>query len=118
MMIHFRLSTEGNDIETVSFVEKLKEEIYIECFPSMKGIGKEYCIILDKCIYGLVQEARQYNKKVLAILIKVGFIGGNVDPCIYMKKSANCIVYVALYADDKKWAGAENIKKSMRQSLM
>ena len=51
----------------------------------MKGIGKDECIILDKCIYGLVQATRQYNKKAVEILKKVGFTGGNVDPCLYLK---------------------------------
>ena len=30
----------------------------------------------------------EYYKKVIKILKKVGFIGGNVVSCLYMKKSA------------------------------
>ena len=30
----------------------------------------------------------------------MGFEGGNIDPCIYIKKSENGIVYVALYIHD------------------
>ena len=31
---------------------------------------------------------------------KEGFIGGNVDTCLYMKKSEKGVVYIALYMDD------------------
>ena len=61
----------------------------------MKGIGKDDCIILGKCMYGLVKAARQYYKK--AEKSDVGFTWGNVDPCLYMKKSMKGIVNVVLY---------------------
>ena len=33
-------------------------------------------------------------------------MGGNVDSCLYIKKSAKGIVYVALYIDDNLMIGA------------
>ena len=42
----------------------------------MKNKGKDDSIILDKCIGGLIQTARQYFKNA-----------GNIDPCLYMKNS-------------------------------
>ena len=33
-------------------------------------------------------------------LKKSGFSGGNVHPCLYVKKSTKCIIYVVLYVDD------------------
>ena len=53
----------------------------------MKDIGKDDCIILDKCIFGMVQAARQYNKAAVENLRKVYFSGGNVSPCFYRKKT-------------------------------
>ena len=35
----------------------------------------------------------------------MGFIGGTVDPCLYVKKSAKGIVFVALYIDDNLMIG-------------
>ena len=32
-------------------------------------------------------------------------VGGNVDPCLYMKKSAKGIAYVTLYIDDNLMIG-------------
>ena len=34
-----------------------------------------------------------------------GLIGGNVDPCLYMKKCSNGVVYIALYIDYNLVAG-------------
>ena len=35
----------------------------------------------------------------------MGFIEGNVDPCIYVKKSAMGVVYILLYIDDNLMVG-------------
>ena len=56
----------------------------------MSDVRKDDCIILNKCIYGLIQAAHQYYKKAVE-----SFVGGNIDPCLYVKKSAKGIVYVA-----------------------
>ena len=77
----------------------LEEEIYTECTQGMLHEGKDDCIILNKCIYGLVQAVRQYYKKAIKTLNSLGFIGGNINPCHYVKKSAKGIVYI-LYLDD------------------
>ena len=65
-------------------------------------------LILDKCIFGLVQSARQYHKKAVTILKKIGFEGGEVDPCLYMHESTKFgRVYIALYVDDNLIVGKE-----------
>ena len=56
-------------------------------------------------IYGLVQAARQYYKKARGILRKIGFTGGDVDPCLFVKKSSLGIVFIALYVDDNLLIG-------------
>ena len=71
----------------------------------MSNVQKDDCIILNKCIYGLVQSARQYYEKAVKILKNLGFIGGNVDPCLYMKKCAMDIVCIALHTDDNLMIG-------------
>ena len=57
-------------------------------------------VISIKCIYGLVQAARQYCKKVVKILKKLGFIGDNVDPCLHVKISERENVYIAFNVED------------------
>ena len=44
------------------------------------------CILFNKVIYGLVQAMRKFYEKAIDILKKAGFSGGNVNPCLYMKK--------------------------------
>ena len=55
---------------------------------------------MRKCINGLAQAARKYNKKAVEILKKVDFIRGNIDSCLYMKKSKKGIVCITLNVDD------------------
>ena len=49
--------------------------------------------------------ARLYYKEVDDIMKNLGFIGGNVNPCLYVKKSAKDRVYVALYTYDNLGEG-------------
>ena len=61
---------------------------------------KDNCIVSKKCIYGLVQAERQYYKKAIETLKKAGFVGGSVIPCLYVKKRAKVVVFIALFEDD------------------
>ena len=45
------------------------------------------------------------TKKAIKILKILGFVGGNINPCLYIKKSAKGIVYKALYLDDNLMVG-------------
>ena len=67
--------------------------------------NKGDCIILNKCIFGLIQVARQYYKKAVKVLKKSRFIEGNVNPCLYLKKNEKGVVSVALYVDDNLMIG-------------
>ena len=84
MVIHFEFLAKIVDVDTA-----FKEEIYMECPQYFSDMGKDDCIILNKCIYGLVQAARQYYKKATKILKKSLFIGVNVNPYYYIEKKQN-----------------------------
>ena len=66
-MIHCRLSAKEVDVKITFVYAELEENVHMEHPPFMKDVGKDYYIILDKSIYDLVQEARQYKKKALEI---------------------------------------------------
>ena len=53
----------------------------------------------------LSQAVRQYYKKSIKILKNLGFVGGSINPCLYVNESAKGIVYVALYVDDNPMIG-------------
>ena len=105
MVLHFGYSAKIVDVETAFHYEDLKEEIYVEYSQGMSNIGKDDCIIFNQSIYDLVQVEWQYYKKAVKILKELGFIGGNVDPCLYVKKSAKGIVKVVLYLDNNLMIG-------------
>ena len=102
MVLHFGSLAKIIDEETIFLYGDLEEEIYMECPQSMSNIKNDDCIISNKCIYGLVQAARQYYKKVIQILKNLGFVRGNIYPCLYVKKN---VVYVALYVDHNLMIG-------------
>ena len=117
MMIAEGLSAKIVDVETAFLYGDLEEEIYMECPAGMDSKEGEV-LILDKCIYGLVQSARQYHRKAVKILKKIGFEGGDVDPCLYMKESTKFgKVYIALYVDDNLIVGHPEAINEVIQGL-
>ena len=105
MMIYYGLIGKIADVETAFLYGELEEEIYMECPPGMAGAADDDVLLLLQCIYGLVQAARQYYKKVVKILKQIGFTGGDVDPCLFTKRSEKGICFIALYVDDNLLIG-------------
>ena len=105
MVLHFCYLAKMVNVETAFLYGDLEEEIYMEWPQGMSNIIKDGCIILNKCIYGLVQAVCQYYKKAVEILKSSGFVRGSIDPCLYVKNSANGIVYLALYIEDNLMIG-------------
>ncbi len=46
-------------------------------------------------------------KKAVQILCKIGFEGGDGDPCLYVSKSEKGLVFIAIYKDDNLLVGNE-----------
>ena len=50
------------------------------------------------------------------ILKKIGFKGGDVDPCLYRRQDEDGLVFVALYVDDNLMVGHPNpIQKTIKE---
>ncbi|EJK77615.1 hypothetical protein THAOC_00541 [Thalassiosira oceanica] len=95
----------------------------MECPPGMVGAKEDDVLLLNKSIYGLVQAARQYHKKAVEILRKMGFQGGDVDPCLFWKRSKLGIVFIAIYVDDNLIIGTpaaieDTIKQMLKHGLV
>ena len=79
------------DIKTAFLYGELEEEIYMKVPEGLSiFMGKEFseneCLILEKSIYGLVQAARQFHKKLIAVLIEnMGFEKCIGDECLLMR---------------------------------
>ena len=84
MVNYFRYLAKIVDIKNAFLYGEHEEENYTAHPQGMSDIEKDVCVIFNKCICSLVN-----TTKSLQIL-----------PCLYIKKTAKCIVYVALYIDD------------------
>ena len=89
IMINFELAVKKVNAKTAFPHWEVEEEIYVECPPGINDVSKDECINLKKCIFSLVQAARQYNKTAVESLKKVGFTRGYVNHCICMKQNVN-----------------------------
>ena len=117
LWIQGRLSAKIVDVETAFLYGALVEQIFMECPKGMQGATTDHVVSLRQCIYGLVQAARQYYKHIVAILKKIGFIGGDVDPCLFTKKSKLGMCYVAIYVDDNLIVGHPKAVEDAIQQL-
>jgi histone deacetylase 1/2 len=104
-MILFGLSAKIVDVETAFLYGELEKEVYMENPEGLEDSNDDEALLLLTTIYGLVQAARQYYKKAHGILRKIGFTGGDVDPCLFVKYSSLGIVFIALYVDDNLLVG-------------
>ena len=94
----------------------LDEDLYIEYPQGVVELGFETeatagdnCILLDKAMYGAVQAARQWSRKLIEILtqrMKPNLVQSRVDPCLfYLKKHGQLVLVVGTHVDDQQVAG-------------
>ena len=96
------------DVEAAFLEGDLEEKIYIEWPDGIEEFKYENkktietsCILLDKAMYGTVQAALQFFKKLVQIMTIVGLTQSQVDPCIfYLKKNDILVLIVATHVDD------------------
>jgi len=103
-MLVWKLDAIIIDAETAFLHGDLEEEIYVDLPVGMTGF-KDECLLLLKSIYGLVQGARQWWKKLISILKKIGFKGGNADSCLMIRRDDNGLVITSVYVDDNFCVG-------------
>ena len=71
------------------------------------------CVVLEKAIYGLVQAARQFHRKLIGKMTRdMGFSKCLGDECLLYKNSDEGIVIVCIYIDDTLCVGD---KKAVNQ---
>ena len=91
------------DIETVFLYGVLDEKIYMKIQEGLEdymdtSFWGDECLILDKTIYGLVQAARQFHRKLTEVMEKeTGFKKCMADECLSMRKTNQGTVVVCVY---------------------
>ena len=63
------------------------------------GVDKEDCLIFQKAIYGLVQAARQFWKKIVDKMQEGGFKLSEADPCMLYKEDEKGVCIIIIYID-------------------
>ena len=89
------------DIDNTFLNGDLEHEIYMkipEGYDEVisKDVDKEDCLILQKAIYGLVQAARKFWKKIVDKMQEGYFKLSEADPCMLYKEDEKgvCIIII------------------------
>ena len=112
------------DIETAFLHGDMEELIFMDLpeglniFEGVEENDNDDCVILDKCIYGTVQSARQWAKKFKQTLKKIDFEVSLLDPCLMIRKSKEGTVILCIYVDDVLMMGdKEAINKAIEDIM-
>jgi hypothetical protein len=97
--LKWKLKSKVVDVESAFLNCNLEEKIYMDCLDGTEH-DPEDCLLLLKAIYGLVQSARQFFKKFVLILGKIGFVPSSADLRLMIRRCNLGMVYLAMYIDD------------------
>ncbi|KAL7577258.1 hypothetical protein ACA910_003579 [Epithemia clementina (nom. ined.)] len=118
-----KLAALSIDVETAFLYGELEEEIYMTVPDGYAEVTEEeidgavYCCALLKSIYGLVQAARQFWKKFVSELKKLGFKASEADPCLLFRRDEKGICILIMYVDDMLSVGNRASLESLKESL-
>ena len=111
------------DVETAFLYGDLEEEIFMSIPEGMsiflqKEFGKDEALQLVQAMYGLVQAARQFFKKLRDTMVeKMGFTKCLSDQCLLFKKNELGTVIVCLYIDDTMVVGDKAAVDDFKKQL-
>ncbi|KAL0392725.1 UNVERIFIED_CONTAM: Retrovirus-related Pol polyprotein from transposon TNT 1-94 [Sesamum radiatum] len=75
---------------------------------------EHYSIKLNKSLYGLKQSGRMWYNRLSDYLLKEGYTYDPISPCIFMRRSGNEFVIIAVYVDDLNIIGTpEELPKAI-----
>lgn len=96
----------------------LEDEIYMDQPELFCDNSNRVCKLM-KSIYGLKQASRQWNKKLSAVFISMGYQQSKIDPCVYSKFNNNDMIFVAIYVDDLMiFTNSIELEEESKASLM
>ncbi|KAG7559470.1 Reverse transcriptase RNA-dependent DNA polymerase [Arabidopsis thaliana x Arabidopsis arenosa] len=94
------------DVVTAYLYGPLDNEIYMRLPDGIELKDKhasrdQYCIRLNKSLYGLKQNGRMWYNRLSEYLIREGYKNDPISSCIFIKKYSNKgFVIIAVYVDD------------------
>ena len=104
-MLIEKLKRKVVDIDNAFLNGDLEHEIYMKIPEGYhevinQDVDKEYCLVLQKAIYGLVQAARQFWKKIVYKMQEGGFQLSEADSCMLYKEDEKGVCIIIIYIDD------------------
>ena len=99
------------DIETAFLYGILDEEIFMKMPEGLDiyldtNFSNHECLVLDKAIYGLVQAARQFHRRLTGVMEKnMGFAKCMADECLLCRTTEKGMIVVCVYIDDTLCVG-------------
>ena len=113
------------DVVTAFLYGDLEETIFMKIPAGLEeylqtSFDEDDCVILDKALYGLVQAARQFHKKLLDVMTnKLGFEKCKADECLLWRRGEKGTVIVCVYIDDTLCVGdreaIDEFKKELKE---
>ena len=119
LMIIKDMKAEVIDVETAFLYGDLEEEIYMKVPDGLKQFySPDVCLELGKSIYGCIQAARQWWKRFIAELKRLGFVQSLADPCLLIFHDERGVVYFVIYVDDCIiFSSTESLMKQFKRDV-
>ena len=125
MMIMYGWNAEIVDVETAFLYGDLEETIFMKVPDGYEIVNKDkkidsskQCMRLIKTIYGLTQAARQFFKKISAVLTeKLNMKKCLADQCLFGRKTSKGSVLIAIYIDDTLCVGKQAAIDELKSDL-
>ena len=89
------------DVKTAFLYGEIEEEIYLEQPEGYVIAGQEDSVCrLQKCLYGLKQASRVWNRHFDSFLKRFGLQSSDADPCLYFRRNNKEVLFVLIWVDD------------------
>ena len=104
-LINESWDAETVDVETAFLYGPLDETVYMQIPQGYQEVvdninGTIWCLELQRCIYRLVQAARQWWTELIEKVKELDFERSYADHCLLFQENENGIVILFIYVDD------------------
>lgn len=110
-----RMHMKQFDVKTAFLNGDLKETVYMEQPVGFRDGSNRVCK-LKRSLYGLKQASRCWNEKFTSFIKLFGFKQSRADPCVYVSKKNEALIFLAIHVDDGLVVGEnpDDIKSVMQ----
>ena len=107
------------DVKTAFLNGILNEEIYVE-IPNgaCTSDSQNKVCKLKKILYGLRISPKKWNERFTEAVEKTGLVKNPLDPCFFIWREGNFVVYLLLYVDDILLARNNKLKLNQIKNVL